>query len=133
MAYFVKLDDSNIVTQVIAVADEDTQDENNNEVESVGIAFCVNLFGGTWKRTSYNTYGGTHTKGETPFRKNYAGIGWTYDESKDAFIPPKLYASWTLDETTCLWKPPTPKPNDETENERYEWNESTGSWDKIEV
>ena len=133
MAYFVKLDDSNIVTQVIAVADEDTQDENNNEVESVGIAFCVNLFGGTWKRTSYNTYGGTHTKGETPFRKNYAGIGWTYDESKDAFIPPNLYASWTLDETTCLWKPPTPKPNDETENERYEWNESTGSWDKIEV
>ena len=133
MAYFVKLDDSNIVTQVIAVADEDTQDENNNEVESVGIAFCVNLFGGTWKRTSYNTYGGTHTKGETPFRKNYAGIGWTYDESKDAFIPPKLYASWTLDETTCLWKPTTPKPNDETENERYEWNESTGSWDKIEV
>ena len=133
MAYFAQLNDSNVVIRVIAVADRDTQDESGNEVESVGITFCINLLGGTWKRTSYNTYGGVHLQGKTPFRKNYAGIGWTYDETRDAFIPPKLYASWTLDESTCLWEPPTPKPDDETENERYEWNESTTSWDKIEV
>ena len=131
MAHFAEIDDSNIVLQVIVVDDKDTQDKSGNEVESVGAKYLSDGFGGTWKRTSYNTYGGTHTKGETPFRKNYAGIGWTYDETRDAFIPPKLYDSWTLNESTCLWKPPTPKPNDETENERYVWNEDTTSWEKV--
>jgi|TARA_Y100000296_G_C5013788_1_gene176446 hypothetical protein len=133
MAYFAKLNELNEVTQVIAVADKDTQDENGNEVESVGITFCINLLGGTWKRTSYNMYGGNHKQGKTPFRKNYAGIGWTYNETKDAFIPPKLYESWTLNESTCLWNPPIPKPTDETVNERYVWSEDTLTWNKITI
>ena len=141
MAYFAQLNESNVVTRVIAVSDRDTQDESGNEVESIGIAFCVNLLGGTWKRTSYNTYGGVHFKGKIPFRKKYAGKGYTYDETRDAFIPPKLYASWTLDESTCSWEAPVSRPDDEYEVidglntiiGRYEWNESTTSWDKIEV
>jgi len=84
---------------------------------------------GQWIQTSYNTRGGVHTLGGTPLRKNYAGIGYTYDAQKDAFIPPKPYNSWTLNETSCLWEPPTPKPNDD---KIYRWNESTTSWDVVE-
>ena len=135
MAHFAKIDNSTkIVLSVHVVDNKDTQDENGDEVESIGQTYLSNLHnGGIWKRTSYNTYGGVHVKGGTPFRKNYAGKGFTYDETRDAFIPPKLYASWTLDESTCLWEPPTSKPNEENANERYEWNESTTSWDKITI
>jgi hypothetical protein len=84
---------------------------------------------GEWIQTSYNTKGGVHLLGGTPLRKNYAGIGYTYDAQKDAFIPPKPFASWTLNEISCLWEPPTPMPDD---GNRYEWNESTTSWDVIE-
>lgn len=83
---------------------------------------------GEWIQTSYNTYGGVHTKGGTPLRKNYAGIGFTYDITKDAFIPPQPYPSWVLDEDTCLWNPPVAMP---TDDKLYNWNESTQTWDEI--
>ena len=105
MAHFGKVIDG-IVTKVI-VAEQD---------------FIDNYFDGErgqWVQTSYNTKGGEHLLGGTPLRKNYAGVGWTYDQTRDAFIPPKAYASWTLNETTCLWDPPIVKPN----TGRYEWNE----------
>lgn len=117
MAHFAQLDENNIVTQVIVVHDNDCLDENGNELESIGINFCNNLFNGVWKQTSYN---GT-------LRKNYAGIGYTYDENRDAFIPPKPYTSWKLNEDNCLWSAPIPKPDDDN---FYVWNEITISWDQ---
>ena len=83
---------------------------------------------GEWIQTSYNTYAGQHRNGGTPLRKNYAGIGFTYDRTKDAFIPPKPFASWTLNEETCLWDAPTSMP---TDGKFYEWDESTKSWVKL--
>jgi hypothetical protein len=83
---------------------------------------------GEWIQTSYNTHGGQHPEGR-PLRKNYAGIGYTYDTIRDAFIPPKPYASWALDEETCLWNAPVAMP---TDNKRYGWNEDTLSWDEVE-
>jgi hypothetical protein len=80
---------------------------------------------GTWIQTSYNTHGGQHRNGGTPLRKNYAGIGYTYDSQRDAFIPPKPYTSWILNDETCLWDSPTPYP---TDNKDYYWNEETLSW-----
>ena len=100
MAHFAKLDENNIVTQVIVVSNEIATSEN------AGVTFINNLYktSDTWKQTSYNTVKNTHSLGGTPFRKNYACVGYTYDASKDAFIPPKPFDSWTLNETTCLWK-----------------------------
>jgi hypothetical protein len=80
---------------------------------------------GTWIQTSYNTHGGQHRNGGTPLRKNYAGIGYTYDSQRDAFIPPKPYTSWILNDETCLWDSPTPYP---TDNKDYYWDENTVSW-----
>jgi len=80
---------------------------------------------GQWVQTSYNTYGGQHKNGGTPLRKNYAGVGFTYDSTRDAFIPPQPYPSWTMSEDTCLWSSPTPLP---TDGKNYFWNESTTSW-----
>ena len=128
MAHFAKLDIFKKVIKVLVVDDKDTQDKNGNEVESIGAKYLHDGFGGTWVKTSYNTVGGEHTLGGTPFRKNYAGKGFTYDETRDAFIPPKLYASWTLNESTCRWETPTPYPDD---GKKYEWNELTTSWDEI--
>jgi hypothetical protein len=119
MAHFARLDENNIVTQVIVVHNNECLDANGNESEVVGINFCNNLLGGVWKQTSYNG----------KMRKNYAGIGYTYDENRDAFIPPKPYASWQLNEDTCLWNPPIPKPDD---GNFYTWNEITVSWDQPE-
>jgi hypothetical protein len=85
---------------------------------------------GDWIQTSYNTRGGVHTLGGTPLRKNFAGIGMTYDKERDAFIPPQPFSSWTLNEETCLWECPVQRPSDETKN--YSWNESTTSWDIVE-
>lgn len=85
---------------------------------------------GEWIQTSYNTRGGTHLQGGTPLRKNYAGIGFTYDSEKDAFIAPQPYASWTLNSTTCLWEPPVAYPDDAMSQE-YTWNETTKAWDEI--
>jgi hypothetical protein len=116
MAHFAKVRDG-IVTKVI-VAEQEFID-NLVEVEA-----------GTWVQTSYNTRGGVHRLDGTPLRKNYAGIGFTYDQDRDAFIPQKDFPSWTLDETTCLWEAPTAYPDD---GERYTWNEETTSWDLIEA
>ena len=128
MAHFVEIDDSNIVIKGVVLDDKDTQDESGNEVESVGAKYLSDGFGGTWKRTSYNTSGGVHSLGGTPFRKNYAGIGDTFDVAKDAFYSPKPHPSWTLDEDTCQWESPVAYPDD---GKRYEWNEGTTSWDEI--
>jgi hypothetical protein len=108
MAHFAKINQQRIVTKVI-VADEE----------------YVETLPGTWLQTSYNTYGGVHQLGGTPFRKNFAGVGFTYDYMKDAFIPPKEYDSWTLNETTCLWESPVPYP---TDGKTYVWNESNKEW-----
>ena len=127
MAHFVKLENG-IVIQGIVVNNAELLEENGVESESKGIAFCSNLLGGTWKQTSYNTQAGQHTLGGMPFRKNYAGIGYTYDETLDAFIPPKPFASWLLDTDKAQWKAPVDMP---TDDKRYTWNEETTSWDEV--
>lgn len=126
MASFAKLDDNNTVITVIAVHDNELLDENGNESEQKGIDFLIEWSGGytNWKQTSYNTIGGVHSNGGIPLRKNYAGIGYTFDAQRNAFIPPKLYASWTLDEDKCIWKPPVDRPADGF----YTWDEATTSW-----
>lgn len=116
MAHFAELDNNNIVVRVIVVADENEADGEN---------WCRNLLGGFWKKTSYNTQGGVHLTGGTPFRKNYAGIGYKYDPDRDAFVPPKPFNSWVLNETTCVWDPPTPMPSD---GKLYRWDEDTLAW-----
>ena len=88
----------------------------------------VDSSAGEWIQTSYNTKGGVHLLGGTPLRKNYAGIGYTYDRTRDAFIPPQPFASWVLNEDTCLWDAPTPYP---TDDKRYGWDEPTTSWIEI--
>jgi hypothetical protein len=128
MAHFAGIDNSNIVLSVVVLDDKDTQDSDGNEVEEIGAKYLSDSFGGTWKKTSYNTYAGAHNLGGTPFRKNYAGIGYTYDAAKDAFIPPKPWPSWTLNEDTCQWDAPTAYPDD---GKMYIWNEETTSWDEV--
>ena len=127
MAHFAKINDSNIVTELVVIDDKDTQDGDGKEDESVGAKYLSDAFGGTWKQTSYNTVGGVHALGGTPFRKNFAAIGYTYDSAKNAFITPKPYASWTLDEDTCQWKAPKDYP---TDGNAYDWNETTKRWNK---
>ena len=128
MAHFAKLDIFKKVIKVLVVDDKDTQDKNGNEKESIGAKYLHDGFGGTWVKTSYNTHEGAHSLGGTPFRKNYAAIEYTYDETRDAFIPAKKYASWTLNEDTCLWVAPVAKPDD---GQEYEWNEAEASWDLV--
>ena len=124
MASFAKIGLNNKVIEVLSV---------HNDVattEQAGADFLNNLYktNDVWKQTSYNTIGGVHKLGGTPFRKSHAGIGYTYDEDKDAFIPPQNYPSWTLNETTCLWEAPVAYPDD---GKRYTWNETTKSWDLV--
>ena len=128
MAHFVEINDLKKVIQAVVLDNKDTQDTDGNEVESIGAKYLHDGFGGTWVKTSYNTQGGVHKLGGTPFRKNYAGIGYTYDEAKDAFIPPQNYSSWTLNEDTCQWEAPVAYPNDD---KKYLWNEETTSWDEV--
>ena len=130
MAAFAEIDVLKKVLRVLALDDKDTQDKKGNEVEAVGAKYLHDGFGGTWVRTSYNTNNGVHKLGGTPFRKNYAGIGYTYDETRDAFIPPKQYPSWTLNEDTCIWEAPVAYPDD---GKRYEWNEETTTWNSIDI
>ena len=115
MSHFAQIDENNIVTQVIVI-EQDVVD--------------TGLFGNpsSWIQTSYNTRGGVHTQGGTPLRKNYAGIGDTYDSTRDAFISPKPYNSWVLNETSCLYEAPTPMP---TDDKRYSWDEETTTWIEI--
>ena len=117
MSHFAQLDENNIVTRVLVI-EQDVID--------------TGLFGdpATWVQTSYNTHGGEHVLGGTPLRKNYAGIGFTYNKTLDAFIPPNENKGWTLNETTCQWESPTPMPV--TEGVVYYWNNDTESWTAIE-
>jgi hypothetical protein len=121
MAHFAQIDENNVVVQVLVVPD--AQEDRGQEF----LADDLNL-GGIWKKTSYNTTGGVHANGGTPYRKNYAGIGYTYDAARDAFIPPKPFASWILNEATCLWDAPVAYP---TDGKIYTWNEDTTSWDEV--
>lgn len=114
MAHFAKLDENNIVTFVTMGRQEDDGKETELTLRS----------GYTYKQTSYNTRGGVHANGGTPFRKNYAGIGYTYDSQRDAFIAPQPFPSWTMSEQTCLWSAPVPMPTDGA----YSWDEATTSW-----
>jgi len=125
MASFAKLNSENIVEQVLSVHNNELLD-NGVESETKGITFLKNLYGEdtNWKQTSYNTNAGVHSLGGTSFRKNHAGIGYTYDETRDAFIAPKPFNSWILNEDTCLWNAPILYPND---GQRYTWNEETQS------
>ena len=124
MAHFAQIDENNIVTQVIVVHNNETADSEGNEVEEIGIVFCKSLFGSAtvWKQTSYN---GT-------IRKNFAGIGYTYDAGRDAIISPQPYASWVLNETTCLWEAPVAQPELTQEQidagSYYAWDESATNW-----
>jgi len=131
MASFAKIGLNNKVIEVLSVHNNVLKDSNGIEQEAIGIDFLTKLTGyPVWKQTSYNTKGGLHTEGGTPLRKNHAGIGMTYDEDRDAFIPPKPYNSWVLNETTCLWEAPVAYPQD---NNKYTWNESTLTWNIVEV
>jgi hypothetical protein len=117
MAHFAKLDKDNVVTDVIVVNNIELLAADGSESELLGVAFLTRWSGGysNWKQTSYNG----------KIRKNYAGIGYTYDATRDAFIPPKPFESWTLNEETCLWDAPVPIP---TDGQRYNWDEATTSW-----
>jgi len=133
MASFAKIGLNNKVIEVLSVHNNELKDSNGVEQENIGIDFLTKLTGwAIWKQTSYNTLAGEHLLGGTPFRKNHAGIGYTYDEDKDAFIPPKptQYSSWVLNETTCQWEPPIEKPSGETPENRYIWNEENQTWDQ---
>jgi hypothetical protein len=123
MAHFAKLNSENIVIHVSVVDNWNTVDGSDNESEEVGVAYLKSIHGAdtNWKQTSYNSN----------IRKNYAGIGYTYDEGRDAFIPPKPYASWVLNETTCRYEAPTPMPTDD--GKYYVWNEETTSWVTVEL
>jgi hypothetical protein len=126
MASFAKIGLNNKVIEVQSVVNEVLYDSNGIEQESIGIDFLTKLTGwAIWKQTSYNTHGGVHSSGGTPFRKNHAGIGYTYDETRDAFIPPKPFNSWILNETTCIWNAPVAYPID---GKKYNWNEETQNW-----
>ena len=119
MASFAKIGLNNKVIEVLTVHNIELKDSNGVEQEILGIDFLTKLTGwAIWKQTSYNGN----------IRKNYAGIGYIYDEDRNAFIPPKPFASWILNEETCIWEAPSAMPDD---GERYEWNESTTSWDQI--
>ena len=122
MAHYTLLDRDNKVIRVIVGMDENSEDGKDWE-----LVYQIQ-FEYKCKRTSYNTIGGVHLLGGTSFRKNYAGVGYIYDEQRDAFIPPQPYGSWTLNEETCLWESPTPYP---TDGKFYIWNESTLFWVEV--
>ena len=129
MAHFAKLGVGNKVLRVEVVSNDIAT------TEQAGVDFLNKLYGtnDVWKQTSFNTIGGVHELGGTPFRKNYAGVGFRYDQTRDAFIPPKPFDSWTLNEDSCLYDPPIVKPEltqEEYDNgNRYMWNEDNQSWD----
>jgi len=117
MAHFAEIDSNSVVQRVIVVANRNTADASGNESEAIGVAFCQNLLGGNWKQTSYNGN----------IRKHYAGIGYTYDATRDAFISPQPYPSWSLD-ADCNWQAPVPMPDD---GEMYSWDEAAQAWVEV--
>jgi len=119
VAYFAEIDSNSVVLRVVAIDNSDTANNDGEEVESVGVTFCQSLFGGgTWKQTSYNNR----------IRTRFAGIGYTYDSTRDAFLRPKPYNSWVLDSSTLEWEAPSNKPSDASLTKTYSWNEDTTSW-----
>ena len=118
MAHYAKIDENNVVTQVIVVDNKDTADAFGVEKEYIGAAFCERLLGGTWKQTSYNGN----------MRKNYAGIGYTYRADIDAFVPPKPFASWLLN-ANAQWEAPVAMPQD---GKMYSWDEAAQAWVEVE-
>ena len=131
MASFAKIGLNGKVIEVQSLVNEVLHDANGVEQESIGIDFLTKLTGwAIWKQTSYNTSCGVHKLGGTPLRKNHAGIGDTYDEDRDAFIPKKPFNSWVLDEQTCQWIAPINLPTEQLEeNQFYSWNESIINWE----
>ena len=121
ISHWAELDESNIVTRVLVGSNEDPDE---------GYQWLIDNLGGTWVKTSYNTQGGVHSLGGTPLRKNYAGIGYSYDATRDAFIPPKPFNSWLLNEDTCLWDAPTPYP---TDGKMYRWVEEDLNWQEVVI
>ena len=125
MAHFAQLDENNVVTQVIVVDNQDTSTPDGVEKEYIGAAFCERLFGGTWKQTSYNGN----------IRKNYAGIGYTYNADIDAFVPPKPFNSWILNTDLAQWEAPVAMPADAGTGEppkMYSWDETTVNWIEVQ-
>ena len=122
MAHFAKIGRYSKVEEVVVVSNDIAT------TEQAGIDFLNNMYNTNdiWKQTSCNTLGGVHQLGGTPFRKNFAAIGYKYDQNRDAFIPPKPFSNWTLNEETCIWNAPIPYPND---GQSYDWNEETQQWD----
>ena len=118
MGHYAKIDENNVVTQVVVVDNKDMSDASGVEKEHIGAAHLEKILGGTWKQTSYNGN----------IRKNYAGIGYTYRADIDAFVPPQPFASWILNSNTAQWEPPTPMP---TDGKMYSWDEATTSWTEI--
>jgi len=118
MAHFAEIDQNNVVLRVIVVDNKDTSTPDGTEVESIGVAFCQRLLGGNWVKTSYNGN----------IRKNYAGIGYTYNAEIDAFVPLKPFSSWVLNQTTAQWEAPVAMP---TDGKRYSWNEDATDWIEI--
>ena len=136
MAHYAKLGANNKVIAVHVVADKDCQNADGVEDEEVGRQFLERIHSWPlWKKTSYNTQQRQNKLGGTPLRGNYAGIGYTYDEDNDLFLPKKPFASWVLDVATASWKSPIGDApalsEEEVATHRYQWNESTGAWDKI--
>jgi len=130
MASFAKIGLNNKVIAVVSVVNDVIKDSNGVEQEQLGIDFLTNIYGwAIWKQTSYNTHNGVHNNGGIPFRKNHAGIGYTYDEDRDAFIPKKPYNSWILNEQTCNWEAPIVRPQD---GNKYNWNENIKNWELVE-
>ena len=125
MAYFAKLGTGNIIETVISINNSVITDSNGIEQEQLGVDFINKLYNtrDVWKQTSYNNN----------FRKNYAGIGYHYDQARDAFIAPKPFNSWILNEDTCRWEAPIPMPNNVSPTKKCNWNESTLTWDIVEV
>lgn len=119
MAHWAELDGDNVVLRVLVGSNSDPDE---------GYQWLIDNLGGTWVKTSYNTQGGVHSLGGTPLRKNYAGIGYTYDSVRDAFIPPKPFNSWVLNESSCLWEAPVPYP---TDGKMYTWDEASTSWVEV--
>jgi hypothetical protein len=131
MASFAKIGLNSKVIEVLSVNNEILKDSNGVEQEVNGIDFLTKLTGyPVWKQTSYNTHGGVHSSGGIPLRKNHAGIGYIYDEDRDAFIAKKPFNSWILNEDTCLWNAPVSMPTETLEtNQYYSWNESIINWE----
>jgi hypothetical protein len=121
MAHWAEIDNNNIVLRVTVGSNEDSDE---------GYQWLINNLGGTWIKTSYNTYGGVHKLNGTPLRKNFGLPGFTYDKNRDAFIPPKIFNSWVLNEETCLWEAPTSMP---TDNKIYHWVEADLNWQVVEL